>query len=66
MAEVDHAKKPKKRKAKDADADNEGVQLHPPKKKRKNRTEFADPRKDSKLSSQPRKGSCRVQDKSVN
>jgi len=63
VAEVDNSQKAKKRTRKDTESeakesqsrDNSEVIQQPPTKKRKNRTEFADPRDDSALNHQSRK-----------
>ena len=62
VVEVDNAKKARKRKRQDTESDyklgdkEEELIQQPPAKKRKNRTEFADPREDSALNNQSRKG----------
>jgi len=65
VADFDNAKKAKKRKRKDTEGDHKTPQSEDkeeelvqelPTKKRKNRTEFADPREDLALNNQTRKG----------
>jgi hypothetical protein len=63
VVEADNVKKARKRKRKGTEIDlisgdkEEGSIPQPPAKKRKNRTEFADPREDLTLNMQSRKGS---------